>query len=357
MKKILTIVGARPQFIKAAPVSQQLRKYFKEMIVHTGQHYDKNMSQLFFEELDIPQPDINLEIGSGNHGEQTGRMLAAIEQEIFKQTPDMVMVYGDTNSTIAGALAASKCTIPIVHVESGLRSFNRSMPEEINRVLTDRISDLLLCPTQTAVDHLAAEGITQNVYLTGDVMFDAALRFAEMAKIKSEIIKELFLKPKEYILVTCHRPQNTDDPEILAEIVDALIASGRELVFPVHPRAKSFLTRFGLFEKLNVQNVHLIEPVGYLDMIQLEKNAEKIVTDSGGVQKEAYFFAVPCITMRPETEWVETVTDGWNVLVDHDKEKIINAITDFTPQQKRSDHYGNGNASEKITDIIKAALG
>ncbi len=356
--QIVTIVGARPQFIKAAPVSAQLRQYHQEYLVHTGQHYDANMSQLFFDELGIPAPDVNLEIGSAPHGEQTAQMLSAIEKILSSQKPDVVLVYGDTNSTLAGALAAAKLNIPVAHVEAGLRSFNRAMPEEINRILTDRMADTLFCPTQTAVAHLHNEGMTAGVFLSGDVMYDAALHFAEMAKDKSDILQQLQLNERSFILATCHRPQNTDSADALRAIVAALIDCQEPVVFPVHPRTRGFLRHSGLLESLQ-QNRHIamIEPVGYLDMIQLEQHAKKVVTDSGGVQKEAYFFKTPCITLRDETEWVETVEDGWNVLVGADYEKIIAAIKHFTPPQQQNDHYGDGHAAEKIARHLQEFYG
>lgn len=351
--QILTIVGARPQFIKAAPVSRALRARHNEYLVHTGQHYDDNMSRLFFDELGIPAPDVNLEIGSGPHAEQTGKMMIALEKLILAIKPDCVMVYGDTNSTIAGSLAASKVGVPVVHVEAGLRSFNRAMPEEINRIMTDKISNVLLCPTVTAVRHLQNEGITAGVFLTGDVMYDAALYFGELAEQKQSVLEKLGLQPKSFLLATCHRPQNTDDKETLTGIIDAFIKSGVKIVFPVHPRTRTFLNKYGLLDKIaRNNNLKLIEPVGYLEMIQLEKHAAKILTDSGGVQKEAYFYQVPCITMRPETEWVETIADGWNVLTGSDQTKILQAIADFAPHHSQTSHYGDGKSSEKIARIL-----
>lgn len=351
MKRIVTIVGARPQFIKAAPVSRALRRKHREVLVHTGQHYDRNMSQLFFEEMQIPRPDLNLDVRSGPHGWQTGQMLIKIEEVLTTESPDFVLVYGDTNSTLAGALAAAKLHIPVAHVEAGLRSFNRQMPEEINRICTDRISDLLFCPTRTAVRHLKAEGITTGVHLTGDVMLDAAHFFSALADEKSDILTSLELDPKQYILVTCHRAHNTDDRNRLGGIVDALIQSGSRVVFPLHPRTRHYLKQYDLLHRLeNTATVRLIEPAGYLDMISLEKNATKIVTDSGGVQKEAYFYRIPCVTLRDETEWVETVEDGWNVLVGSDPDRIRTAIQTFDPPLKQSDHYGDGHASERIVE-------
>jgi UDP-N-acetylglucosamine 2-epimerase len=353
--KIVTIVGARPQFIKASPVSRALRREHKEFLLHTGQHYDRNMSQLFFEELEIPEPDLNLEIGSGLHGEQTAQMVVGIERVLVEQKPDRVLVYGDTNSTLAGALAAVKLNIPVDHIEAGLRSFNRQMPEEINRILTDRAADLLFCPTATAVAHLWHEGITSGVHNTGDVMFDAALHFADLASARSSILERLAVAPGGYLLVTCHRPQNTDDPEALSAIVNALIDSGEQVVFPIHPRTTGFLRRCGLMERLEAAGrIRVIEPVGYLEMIQLEQHARMIVTDSGGVQKEAFFYHIPCVTLRDETEWVETVKDGWNLLVGSEYDRILDAIRTFAPPARQMAHYGNGHASAEIVRLLGA---
>jgi UDP-N-acetylglucosamine 2-epimerase len=351
--KIVTIVGARPQFIKAAPVSKELRKRHTEYLVHTGQHYDKNMSNLFFDELGIPQPYINLNIGSGPHALQTGQMMIGIEGILTDQQPDLVLVYGDTNSTLAGAIAGSKLNIPIAHVEAGLRSFNKKMPEEVNRILTDKISDYLFCPTQTAVKHLKAEGISNGVSNTGDVMYDASLYFSQLANEKEPVLDKFDLQPKQYILATCHRPQNTDDKEAMTNIISAFIESDLKVVFPVHPRTRTFLEKFDLLEKIKRQsNLVLAEPVGYLEMVQLEQNAKKILTDSGGVQKEAYFYKVPCITMRPETEWTETVEDGWNKLVNADKNEILLALETFNPNHAQNNHYGDGKASVKIAESL-----
>lgn len=318
--KIITIIGARPQFIKAAPVSKVLRESgHQEYLVHTGQHYDTNMSQVFFDELQIPEPDVNLGVGSGSHGWQTGQMLMALERVIQEVKPDWVLVYGDTNSTLAGALAAVKLHILIAHVEAGLRSFNREMPEEINRVLTDHCSDLLFCPTQTAVDNLAKEGITKGVHLVGDTMYDAVIQFSEIARSRSTILEKLGLGPKEYLLATIHRPYNTDNPENLHSILSAFTEIDEPIIFPVHPRTRQCLSDLKL--KTDNLKLRLLEPVGYLDMLVLEKNAKAILTDSGGMQKEAYFLRVPCITLRTETEWVETVEAGWNVAVGADRKR------------------------------------
>jgi UDP-N-acetylglucosamine 2-epimerase len=347
--KILTVVGARPQFIKAAPVGQALRAAgHNEFLVHTGQHYDHNMSQVFFDELQIAQPQVNLESGSGPHGQQTGQMLMRLEAIMQEQQPDWVLVYGDTNSTLAGALAAVKLHIPVAHVEAGLRSFNRTMPEEHNRVLTDHCADLLFCPTQTAVNLLAKEGITQGVHLVGDTMYDAVWQFAKLAQQKSAVLTELQVSPKAYLLATVHRPYNTDDPENLCSILQAFAALAEPVLFPVHPRTRKKIAELGL-QPANHGNVRLIDPVGYLDMLVLQQNARLILTDSGGVQKEAFFFAVPCITLRPETEWVETVESGWNVLVHADKAKILRAVTEHIwPRGQPPLLFGDGRASEYI---------
>jgi len=354
--KVLTVLGARPQFIKAAPVSNALREAgHTEYLVHTGQHYDFSMSQVFFDEMNIPAPDINLEIGSGTHGEQTGKMLASIEAQIVNEQPDCVLVYGDTNSTLAGALAACKLCVPLAHVEAGLRSFNRSMPEEHNRVLTDHCSDLLFCPTQTAVGHLEREGISRGVHLVGDTMYDAVLQFGISADQKSTILQKLGLSSKEYLLATIHRPYNVDDPIALRNILSAFAAIEELVVFPVHPRTRKRMVET-IRDDVNSlpNNVTMIEPVGYLDMLMLEQNSRLILTDSGGVQKEAFFFGVPCITLRPETEWVETINAGWNRLVAPNSSSIIGAIGAHNwPQSKPAKLFGDGKASQKIVEIIE----
>jgi UDP-N-acetylglucosamine 2-epimerase (non-hydrolysing) len=295
--KIASVVGARPNFIKCAPLSRELRKAFDEVLIHTGQHYDYEMNKVFFDELSIPEPDYHLDVGSGTHGEQTGEMLKRTEEVLIKEAPDLVLVFGDTNTTLAGALAASKLHMKIGHIEAGLRSFDKRMPEETNRILTDHCSDLLFCPTETAVKILGTEGIKNGVYLTGDVMVDALQENIKIAEQKSNVLDRLSLKPEAYHLATIHRPEN--------------------------------------------------------DMLMLEKNAKKILTDSGGVQKEAYIFKVPCITLRDSTEWVETVADGWNVLVGANKEKIIKKANDFEPKGEQRDVFGCGDASAKIVEVIK----
>jgi len=355
--KILSIVGARPQFVKAAPVSQAIRKKHTEVLLHTGQHYDENMSRIFFDDLGIPRPDYNLEIGSESHAVQTARILEGVEQVLFEQNPDAVLVYGDTNSTIGGALAATKLHIPVAHVEAGLRSFNWDMPEEINRVLTDRISRWLFCPTQTAVDHLKNEGRTEGVFLTGDVMYDALLHFSAIAEARPSPLQKFELSEKAYCLATVHRPANTDDPQNLTAIVNAFVESGETIIFPVHPRTRKFLTDYGLDKKIkDSENLRVVEPLSYLDILVLEKYAEKILTDSGGMQKEAYLWGVPCVTLREETEWTETIEEGWNRLVGARHDEILEAIADFHPTAPRRFSYGDGHASEKIVRILEEAL-
>lgn len=348
--KIITVIGARPQFIKAAAVSNKLRKNNKEILIHTGQHYDENMSKIFFDELNIPYPDYNLSVGSGGHGKQTGEMLIKLESIYEKENPDIVMVYGDTNSTLAGALVASKMLIPVIHVEAGLRSFNKSMPEEQNRILTDHISNLLFAPTDTAVKNLESEGIIKNVYNVGDVMFDAIMHFKDVSLKRSNIIDKLNLNNSEYILTTIHRAENTNDILRLKNIIEALNESDKTIVLPLHPRTRKYINDYNL--NINT-NIKLIEPVGYLDMISLEGNSSKIITDSGGVQKEAFFMKKPCITMREETEWIETVENGWNILVGTDKDKILDSIVNFMPNKPQKKIFGDGNSSEKICRIIE----
>ena len=353
--KVISVVGARPQFIKAAPVGKALRAAgHTEVLVHTGQHYDDEMSAVFFRELEIPEPDYNLGVGSGPHGWQTGHMLIHLEEVLLTEKPDWVLVYGDTNSTLAGGLAACKLRIPLAHVEAGLRSFNREMPEEHNRVLTDHCSDLLFCPTQTAVDNLAREGINQGVHLVGDVMYDAVLQFGALAQERSTILDNLGLTPKRYLLATVHRPYNTDDPERLRSILEAFIEVGEPIIFPVHPRTRQRIEE--LAGTVNLEpgtcNLRLIEPIGYLDMLVLEQCARMILTDSGGMQKEAYFFGVPCVTLRPETEWVETVEAGWNVVTGPDFERVIAAVQSFNPNGRRPTIFGDGTAAQRIVALL-----
>ena len=358
--KILTVVGARPQFIKAAVVSRAIKglhnNSLTEVIVHTGQHFDKNMSQVFFDELEIPKPDYNLQVSGGSHGKMTGEMLMNIEEIIVNEKPNWVLVYGDTNSTLAGALAAAKLHVPIIHVESGLRSFNMKMPEEINRVLVDRISDVHFCTSNIAVQNLKAEGIQGKVYNVGDVMYDALLFYnSEKDSKRDKVFYDKFLGgEKPYILVTCHRAENTDNKARLENILQALqrITQETAVVYPIHPRTKKLITEYGFGHYLN--NVIVIDPLSYKDMLWLQKNAKAIVTDSGGMQKEAYFVNVPCITIREETEWVETVEAGANVIVGASVDKIIkNALNPVSnPSNFRRKLYGSGDSGIKIIEKI-----
>lgn len=357
--RILTVVGARPQFIKAAAVSRVVRDKYQgkveETLVHTGQHYDENMSKVFFDDLGIPAPAYNLEIAGGNHGAMTGRMLVAIEEVLLKEKPDAVLIYGDTNSTLAGALAASKLHIPVAHVEAGLRSFNMRMPEEINRIVSDRVSKWLFCPTSTAVKNLKNEGITEGVSNIGDVMYDVALYYRDVAKSRSTILESLGLQDLGFILATCHRAENTDDSAKLKEIVTALAKLSVDLpvVFPVHPRTRKLLSDYNLDSHL--QNLTMVEPLSFLDMVALEQAAKLILTDSGGVQKEAFFYGVPCVTMRDETEWVETVELGLNCLTGASAEKIVTAAKRYFNGHTVSidiKPYGDGNAAEKIVAAL-----
>lgn len=353
MKTIASIVGARPQFIKAAPVSRALAGHFTEVLVHTGQHYDYGMSEVFFEEMDMRAPDFNLGAGGGSHGEQTGRMLIELEKVITQVKPDCVLVYGDTNSTLAGALAAAKAGIPLAHVEAGLRSFNRSMPEEINRVLTDHVSDLLFCPTDTAVENLSKEGIVRGVHRTGDVMYDALLHNLKLANERSQILQRLNLEQGAYALATIHRAGNTDDPIRIKSILDALGSLSVRVIFPVHPRTRKTISELGLTVN---SNVSLIEPLGPLDILQLQEHADCILTDSGGMQKEAYLLGVRCITLREETEWVETVSAGWNRLAEVDGSKIKTLFESWHPAGERPPLYGDGQAAEQICGILSKNL-
>lgn len=355
--KLVTIVGARPQFIKAAPVSRALAAAgVEEMLVHTGQHYDNSMSDVFFDEMTIPDPTYTLGIGSGTHGVQTGRMLARLETVIMDERPGWVLVYGDTNSTLAGALAAAKLNVPVAHAEAGLRSFNRRMPEELNRVLTDHMSAVLFAPTEVAVRNLVAEGIgPERVHQVGDVMYDAALFFGPRADERSWFLDSLDLSPKGYVLATVHRAENTDDEARLRAIVDGLAAVARQrpVIMPLHPRTRAALDRLGILGRLGA--VRILEPVGYLNMMVLEKNAAVIATDSGGVQKEAFFFQVPCVTLRDETEWVELVELGWNRLAPPTGAAVIEdaVMAVFKGASGRTaSPYGDGMAAVRIAEFL-----
>lgn len=353
MKKIASIVGARPQFIKAAPVSRALVSHFTEVMIHTGQHYDYEMSGLLFEEMDMREPDFNLGIGGGTHGAQTGLMLIELEKVISTVKPDCMLVYGDTNSTLAGALVAAKAGIPLAHVEAGLRSFNRAMPEEVNRVLTDHVSSLLFCPTDAAIQNLEREGITKGVHQIGDVMYDALLHNLETARGKSKVLDRMGLLKGEYALATVHRAGNTDDPRNMQSILDALGSLPARVIFPVHPRTRNRIKEWGC--PVN-SNVSLIEPLGPLDILQLQENANCILTDSGGMQKEAYLLGVRCITLREETEWVETVSTGWNSLAGVDAKRIQNLYETWKPRGERPLLYGDGHAAERICQILLGTL-
>ena len=358
--KIVTIVGARPQFIKAAAFSRAIKlnnlnnHKIEEIIIHTGQHFDSNMSEVFFSELDIPKPHINLEISGLSHAAMTGRMLEEIEKILLEIGPDVLLIYGDTNSTLAAALAASKIHIPIAHVEAGLRSFNNRMPEEINRIVADRLSKYLFCPTDLAVKNLNAEGIIEGVYLTGDVMLDVTNYCREKAEENIDL-NQWNIKQENYVLTTIHRAENTDDPYRLKSILNALkeISRSIEVVMPIHPRTKQLIVKLG-YENL-LKQINVIDPVSYIPMTKLQMNAKAILTDSGGVQKEAFFHNVPCITLRDETEWIETVELGWNTIVGADFYKILHAFTNIkNGLQNTGNPYGNGNASNNILQILKA---
>ena len=408
-KHIVTIVGARPQFVKAAVLSRLIRSAnwkncFRETLIHTGQHYDDNMSEVFFRDMQIPKPDIHLHIGGGTHGAMTGQMLIEIEQELIRLQPDLVLVYGDTNSTLAGALAAAKLHIPLAHVEAGLRSYFKLMPEEQNRVLTDHLADWLFCPTETAVSNLAKEGIRENVHHVGDIMLDASFFYRELIKkeqgngvsrqddggsglddggsglddggsgpgdggsrlgdgvsrqadsvSRMENIEglEAGMLSKKYLLTTVHRAENTDDPQKLGSIVAALNEMSLPVVLPLHPRTKKLMAAAGLAFS---DNVTVIDPVGYLEMLELEMRCEAVITDSGGVQKEAYFLGKPCVTLREQTEWVETAKSGWNTLVGTDRERILRAVEQISRPEKHPGFYGTGDAGSAMLEILSADL-
>ncbi len=351
--KIIIIVGARPNFIKIAPLFKYFKKYSKRVmpiIVHTGQHYDNLMSRVFFKELNIPKPKYDLGVGSGLHGQQTGKILIKLEGVYLKENPDLVVVVGDVNSTLAGALAAVKIHIPVAHIEAGVRSYDKSMPEEINRIVTDRVADILLCPTQNAVRNLKKEAITKGVFNVGDLNYDSFLNKLRTAHQKSKILNELRLAPKKYYLLTIHRPANVDNLDNFKNIIKTIVDSRTNVVFPVHPRTKKQLEKLKIKE---FKNLKLIDPVGYLDMLILEESALKIITDSGGVQKEAYFLKTPCITLRDCTEWTETMIGGWNILVCRNNiPKLQKIIKSPCRPKKYQRFFGDGRAAEKIVKIL-----
>ena len=359
--KIITIVGARPQFIKAASLSRYLRIVpdIEEILLHTGQHYDKNMSDDFFSELNIPLPDHNLEVGSDTSSLQITKMMMRIGEIAQKEMPDFILIYGDTNSTIAGALVGAKLHIPVVHIEAGLRSYDRKMPEEMNRIVSDAISKILFCPTQSAVNNFKCEGIQEGVYNVGDIMLETYQYYKDKAQKISTLLKKLHLIPGEFILCTIHRASNIDNMENLKNIFIGLTDSKEQIILPLHPRTKKEINQNKSLRKYIGNNIRIIKPIGYLDMICLETNAKKIVTDSGGVQKEAYFNKVPCITLRENTEWVETIKEGVNKLVGVNPKKIKESINNFYPieQNYHKKLYGDGRTSEKIIKILKEYAG
>ena len=352
--KVLSVVGARPQFVKLGPMDRSIRSRHDHVIVHTGQHYDRSMSDSFFDVLEIPNPDYNLNIGSASHGVQTGRMIAGIEEVILKEMPDCVLTYGDTNSTLAAALAAVKLHVPIAHIEAGLRSYNRMMPEEINRVLTDHASDMLFCPSRAAYDILVKEGLGNKAYVVGDLMVQLLLEIGDSVSVD---IEGLDLEPKGYILLTMHRQENVDDREKMERVMGHLEGINETVVFPIHPRTRKRLQEFGILHRLEqAVNIKLIEPQDLLSFSALEKDARLIMTDSGGVQKDAYVFGVPCVTLREETEWTETVDEGWNRVVGTDVEAIKDALAGFVKPVTAREAYGGEGVSERIVDIIEDYL-
>ncbi len=349
--KVVSVVGARPQFVKAAAVSRALREKHREILVHTGQHYDYEMSGIFFDGLSIPPPDVNLSVGSRSHGAQTGAMLEGIEKVLIDEQPDWLVVYGDTNSTLAAALAGAKLGVPVAHVEAGLRSFNRRMPEEINRVVSDHVADMLLCPSEVAITNLAAEGISENVHLVGDVMLDVLTwAHAKADEEDSQTHRRLGLSDRGYVLVTIHRAENTDDPARWLALLAALNTIDEPIVFPAHPRARRLLENSAVSLS---SHVRVIEPVGYVEMVRLTRGARLVVTDSGGLQKEAYWLGVPCITLRDETEWTETVSAGWNMLAAPRPDVIVEAVRTFRPTGPRPAPYGEAGAAGRCVACLE----
>jgi len=353
--RIVTIIGNRPQFVKAAAVSHRLREQHEELLVHTGQHYDDELSRVFFEELDVPAPDRELGVGSGSTTAQTARMLEGLEPVLAESEAGLALVYGDTTSTLAGALAAAQAGIPVGHVEAGMRSYDRAMPEELNRVLTDHASALLLCSTLTAMDNLDREGASGEKYLVGDVMADVSLAFREAAEERSRVLEELGLSAGGYLVATAHRAGNVDDPDRLRLLVELLAALPAPVVFPVHPRTRDRLEAAGLIGLLD--GVTLVPPLGYLDFLKLTRHARAVLTDSGGVQKEAYLLGVRCVTLRDRTEWVETVDSGWNTLVDLDRDAALAALETPLPAGDQPELYGGGKAAERVRDAVSAYTG
>ena len=346
--KILSVVGNRPQFIKSAPLSLALRNKVDEVVLHTGQHYDRELSQIFFDELELGDPEYRLQVGSGTHAEQTGRMLPGIEHAILAEAPDAVLVYGDTNSTLAGALAAAKLGVRVAHVEAGLRSFDRSMPEELNRILVDTLSSLLFCPSDAAVENLRREGIVEGVHQVGDVMMDANARLAPLARDRSNALAEAGVEPRSYLLLTLHREANVK-PAPLRSVIAALEQLGEPVVFPAHPRTRTALESADIRVP---ESVRLLPPAGYLDFAALASQARLVLTDSGGVQKEAYWYGVPCITLRTSTEWVETLATGWNRLVGTETKAIVAAVASASVPEEHPPLYGDGHASERIVEAL-----
>lgn len=353
MKKILTVIGARPQFIKCAPVSRQLKNHFDEILVHTGQHYDENMSRVFFEELQIKKPDYNLNVGSASHATQTANIMIKLEEVIQKTKPNYIIVYGDTNSTLAGSVVAAKLHIPIAHIEAGLRSFNKLMPEELNRICTDHYSEILFCPSKVAVNNLRKEGITKNVFMVGDVMKDAVLQNIKKTDWLTVVKKYNLANDEKFFFFTLHRQENTDNTERLTRIFSMLKLTGLKVIFPVHPRTKKVIANYSIKVP---RNIFMVKPVNYLESLSLQKHSQTVITDSGGIQKEACFLSTPCITLRDETEWVETVKKGYNTIVGTDAEKFKKALETYSHRDNlftSNNLYGDGKASVKIAHILR----